>query len=79
MHRTFCIVGDDAAMGNSAAIAKVPTATPDLVMIFSGQGAQWPTMGRELILTDSEFRRDIAAMDTILQSLQYPPTWSIEG
>ncbi|KAF6241032.1 hypothetical protein HO173_000826 [Letharia columbiana] len=78
VYRTFCTVGDDRAMGKAAAVAKVPIVTPDLVMTFSGQGAQWPTMGRELVLKNSEFRSDIGAMDSILQSLQYPPAWSIK-
>ena len=77
--RTFCTAGDDGVMGDPAAISKVPKTRPDLVMVFSGQGAQWPTMGRDLILTDPEFRCDIREIDDILQSLQYPPTWSIEG
>jgi len=48
-------------------------------MIFSGQGAQWPGMGKELIATDPEFRKDIFAMDRILQGLKYPPDWTIES
>ena len=79
VYRTFCTVSDDGVIGKAAATAKVPTTTPDLVMVFSGQGAQWPGMGRELILTSSEFRSDIEAMDRILQSLKHPPTWKIEG
>lgn len=79
VYRTFFTVGDDKVVGKAAAVAKVPTATPDLVMVFSGQGAQWPGMGRELILKSSEFRIDIEAMDRILQSLQHPPAWKIEG
>ena len=79
LYRTFCIVGHDGIMERTAAMTKVPTHTPGLVIVFSGQGAQWPTMGRELILTDQDFRNDIEAMDSILKSLQYPPDWSIEG
>ena len=79
VYRTFYTVGNDGAMAKAAATVKLPTTPPDLVMIFSGQGAQWPTMGRELVLTNSEFRSDIGAMDGILQTLQYPPAWSLEG
>ena len=79
VYRTFCTLGHDGAIGKAAVMAKVPTTTPDIVMIFGGQGAQWPAMGRELFLTNAEFRSDIEAMDSILQSLQYPPAWSIEG
>ena len=79
VYRTFCTVGNHGVMGKAATIAKIPSTTPDLVMVFSGQGAQWPTMGKELILTNLEFRRDIGAIDSILQSLQHPPAWNIEG
>ena len=79
MHRTYCTVGGDGTLAQPAAAAKAPTNPPDVAMIFSGQGAQWPQMGRELILTNSLFRSDIGAMDNILQSLQHPPAWSIEG
>ena len=79
VYRTFCIVGSDGAMGKMATMIKVPSITPDIVMVFSGQGAQWPTMAKELILTNLDFRCDIRAVDNILQSLQYPPAWYIEG
>ena len=79
VYRTFCTFGDDKVIGKAATIAKISTTVPGLVMVFSGQGAQWPTMGRELIVTNSEFRNDIESMDSILQSLRYPPAWRIEG
>ena len=79
VYRTFCTVGNDRTMGKAATIAKVPGITPELVMVFSGQGAQWPTMGKELVLSNLDFRRDIEAIDRILQSLHHPPAWNIEG
>lgn len=48
-------------------------------MIFSGQGAQWPEMGRELILQAPNFREDIREMDNTLQTLTHRPEWTIEG
>lgn len=79
LYRTFCTVGLDGTVERAVAIKKVPTHTPDLIIVFSGQGAQWPMMGRELILTDQEFRNDIEAIDSILKSLRCPPAWSIQG
>lgn len=79
MYRYFCTVGNDGTMGKAATMTKVPSTTPDLVMVFSGQGAQWPTMAKDLILTSVDFRRDFGAMDSILQSLRHPPAWKIEG
>ncbi|KFH44962.1 Nonribosomal peptide synthetase-like protein [Hapsidospora chrysogenum ATCC 11550] len=46
-----------------------------IVFLFTGQGAQWYAMGRELLETDSAFRDSIVRSDQILQSLGM--TWSL--
>ena len=79
LYRTYCIASVNGSISDTAPVAKLPTTTPDMVMVFSGQGAQWPAMGRELMLADPDFRNDIEAMDGILQTLKYPPLWSLEG
>lgn len=50
-----------------------------IVFVFTGQGAQWALMGKELIQSLTSFREDIREMDRTLQSLADPPQWSIEG
>ena len=62
----------------SAAVKTVGEA-PSLLMIFSGQGAQWARMGKEMIHGNREFRADIEKMDSILQALKCPPSWTIMG
>ncbi|KAB8228276.1 polyketide synthase fgnA [Aspergillus alliaceus] len=61
----------------TSGFAKAPMSPPAITMIFSGQGAQWAGMGKQLIQTSASFRDDLAAMDSILQSLRKPPCWSI--
>lgn len=73
------VIDSDGAVVEKSAPAKAPVGDPDIVMVFSGQGAQWPEMGKELFLTDEGFRTDIVEMDRLLESLIYPPSWSIEG
>lgn len=77
-HRTFAIL-----QGGDVLETTIPTkrlaSSPTIAMIFSGQGAQWSGMGRELILSSPSFREDIIRMDSALQSLRIPPTWSILG
>lgn len=53
---------------------------PNIVMVFTGQGAQWPQMGSALIHSPGfpSFRQTIKSLDAHLQSLQDAPTWSIE-
>ncbi|KAI0178953.1 putative polyketide synthase [Hypoxylon sp. FL1284] len=55
-------------------------STPSIVMVFTGQGAQWPQMSRDLMKTNQTFKASIKAMDGYLKSLgQDGPSWTIEG
>lgn len=46
--------------------------------IFTGQGAQWPGMGRELLLRSPIFRGAIEECDKSLAQLSDAPSWSLE-
>lgn len=57
------------------------TSTPlPLGLIFTGQGAQYPMMGRELLTKNSGFQATIRSLDAILRSLppEHSPDWSLE-
>ncbi|OLN85402.1 Lovastatin diketide synthase LovF 14, partial [Colletotrichum chlorophyti] len=56
---------------------KSPSESAQVVMVFTGQGAQWPQMGIHLIQRDPRFRADLERMNRILQSLNNPPTWHV--
>jgi len=77
-HRSFKIVGaNDPPASRGRKISGQPVS---LVMVFTGQGAQWPRMGRELLLRDDlVFQKSIRAMDKHLAALSEPPQWTIEG
>jgi len=75
-HRAFAIVQQGELVDVSTP-GKAPAKTPNIHMIFSGQGAQWPQMGRELIVSDPMFRIDLENMDRALQHISHPPSWSI--
>ncbi|CAG8888828.1 unnamed protein product [Penicillium egyptiacum] len=46
---------------------------------FTGQGAQWPQMGAQLLHEFGVFRRTIQYLDAVLSKLQKKPSWTIEG
>lgn len=54
-------------------------STPALAFVFTGQGAQWPEMGKELMEDYDTFREDIRAMDASIAQLKHAPPWKIEG
>ncbi|RDW76877.1 putative Polyketide synthase (JCVI) [Aspergillus mulundensis] len=53
-------------------------ATPEVTFVFTGQGAQWPAMGKALIETFEGFRRSIEQLDRALEHLDRPPAWRLK-
>jgi len=77
-HRAFAVLRDGKFTVVSPA-TKAPAESPQIYLIFSGQGAQWPEMGKELIQSDPLFRGSIQKMDEILRGVAEPPAWSLIG
>lgn len=77
--RSFAVLSDPVAVSFAPPVNK-PIRKPTIVMVFSGQGAQWPQMGWDLMNSFPEFKDDVVAMDEILQSLgDRAPSWSVVG
>jgi acyl transferase domain-containing protein len=77
-HRAFLVVDSERQIETSAPL-QVPSDSLSVVLVFSGQGAQWPGMARELIEMDTAFRNDLIQMQSTLQGLHIPPTWNMIG
>ncbi len=77
-YRAFGIAGPMGSVAVSPA-AKAEGAA-NLVMVFTGQGAQWPKMGQHLLQNPdfSVFRDSIRALDAYLQDSASAPAWRIE-
>ena len=54
-----------------------PEAGPRILGVFTGQGAQWATMGRALIVHSLLFRKTIEDLEQHLSELPHPPSWSL--
>jgi acyl transferase domain-containing protein len=79
-HRTSFIANtaDQFLSAASSAIGKQPekaSGKPRLTFVFTGQGAQWYAMGRELIHTHSIFATSLHKSEKILRDLGL--TWSL--
>lgn len=78
-HRAFVVTDgiDDWVPTYSSRPA--PRTPSMLVFVFSGQGAQWAQMGKELIQNVPAFRDSLEAMDRSLHSFLDGPTWHLIG
>ncbi|KAI9789487.1 MAG: Type I Iterative PKS [Peltula sp. TS41687] len=47
--------------------------------VFTGQGAQWPQMGKELLTKYPEYLKTIRYLDSVLKNLPEAPSWTLEG
>ncbi|KAL2751982.1 hypothetical protein ACRALDRAFT_1045166, partial [Sodiomyces alcalophilus JCM 7366] len=59
-------------------VPTTPTSGTKTVWVFTGQGAQWPAMGADLLDTNTTFRKTIQKLDEFLQTIPTPPSWKIE-
>ncbi|EMT72002.1 Lovastatin nonaketide synthase [Fusarium odoratissimum] len=50
---------------------------PAILGIFTGQGAQWASMGRTMIETSSQFRESIQKCQDALRDIPDAPKWSL--
>ncbi|KAL4954233.1 hypothetical protein BDW69DRAFT_183680 [Aspergillus filifer] len=65
---------DWAALPDNFASAARSLTSPNLALVFSGQGAQWHAMGRELLLAYPTFHESICSAGIYLKSIGC--TWS---
>jgi acyl transferase domain-containing protein len=78
-YRTFNIVSKGISATEAPPPVKSPLISPQLNFIFTGQGSQWPGMGRELMKDFPNFLANIRQMDRTLMLSQHPPSWTIEN
>ncbi|OTA89815.1 hypothetical protein M434DRAFT_398366 [Hypoxylon sp. CO27-5] len=76
-YRTYAVTSDISSLQRPAPQV-IQTPSPRIAWIFTGQGAQWPQMGIELIDTNAIFRDSIRRLDKFISELPEPPSWSIE-
>lgn len=70
------------ANGTFAAVSSRPSTKARRVLgIFTGQGAQWPAMGAELIAASSLARTTLDRLESCLAELplEYRPEWSLSS
>ncbi|RYC62694.1 hypothetical protein CHU98_g3504 [Xylaria longipes] len=66
----------DNAIANQVGMKRVKT-TPKIIFTFTGQGAQFPGMGKQLLESFPRFYADIRRLDHVGQNLGFPSVMSI--
>ncbi|KAK1979840.1 KR domain-containing protein [Colletotrichum cereale] len=75
-HRAFSVMQDGMDL-NTSPLGKAPNGPADLALVFTGQGAQWPRMGAELLKMNRVFAQSMRKMDKILSLLPDGPPWTL--
>lgn len=75
-HRTFAIT-DALEDLEAEPTTKISTDDKSLIFVFTGQGAQWAEMGKQLMDDFPSVRDDIVELDNILAECHTPPLWKI--
>ncbi|RWA11448.1 hypothetical protein EKO27_g3681 [Xylaria grammica] len=58
-------------------LSKNSSQVPKVGFIFTGQGAQWPQMGKDLLRYFPWTRKILQELDGVLRNLSHPPSWSL--
>lgn len=66
-----------AALANNPRFHYTPARPPSVGFVFTGQGAQWFAMGRELATTSAVFRASLDRSAAILASSTMQADWSL--
>lgn len=77
-HRAFVATSTTDINASDFFIGKKSLQQPRVGFVFTGQGAQWPQMGKDLVRLFPRVREILRELDKALQGVQNPPTWSLE-
>ena len=77
--RAYAVVQRASLDESSLVFGKKTPEAPRIGFIFTGQGAQWSKMGKELVETFPAAALLLKHLDDVLQTSIIPPTWSLYG
>ena len=78
-NRGFLVTNTPSIDENLVVYGKKWVEPPKIGFVFTGQGAQWPQMGKSILSLFPSAKAMIQRLDDALQSLAKPPNWSLLG
>ena len=79
LHRGFIVSNKAVFDSRALVIGKKSGEPPRIGFVFTGQGAQWPRMGKLLVQHFPLANQLLRHMDCVLQQCLLPPSWSLIG
>ncbi|KAK4223155.1 hypothetical protein QBC38DRAFT_58577 [Podospora fimiseda] len=77
-HRAFVTTSNTEFEESDFYVSRKATSPPKIGFVFTGQGAQWPQMGRDLLSFFPEITRTVLGeLDAVLQAQPEAPKWSL--
>ncbi|CZR67900.1 probable 6-methylsalicylic acid synthase [Phialocephala subalpina] len=76
-HRAFVTTRTTNLSEDDFVVAKKSPQTPNIGFVFTGQGAQWSQMGKDLLAFFPWTRSILEELDQVLQAQPDPPEWSL--
>jgi acyl transferase domain-containing protein len=76
-HRAFITTHTNEVHEHDFTVGKRGSQPPKVSFVFTGQGAQWPRMGKDLLKYFPWTRSILEELDQVLQAQPNPPSWSI--
>ena len=70
---------DFGSVSDDTVVHLTETPHPPITFVFTGQGAQWPQMGRKLFEAYSHFRNSVLDLEYHLLTLPNSPSWSLSN
>lgn len=64
---------------SSLVTSSKPLTSLPIAFIFTGQGAQWAEMGKQLFEQNSVYRATIDTLDRVIEQLPEPPDWTLKN
>ena len=76
-HRAYIVADSQKLDDGEIVYGKITPEAPKIGFVFTGQGAQWSQMGKNIVETFPYARTLLQHLDDVLQALPKPPSWSL--
>ncbi|GJP94927.1 polyketide synthase [Aspergillus niger] len=75
-NRAYCVTSSSDGPLTFSPVTKTKRTSP-ITMVFTGQGAQWAGMAKELMDDYPSFDKDIIYLGAVLAKLEHAPSWDL--